>query len=294
MQKIKIVTDTASDITIKEAESLDICLLPFKVVLNNNEYRESYDFSKEEFYKILADSETIPSHSQITPFEYLETLTKLSGEGFEHIVMIPINQNGSSTFQSALNARMQFENENPDASVKIHIINTLTYSGGYGYPVKKAAKMAQDNGNIDEILSYFEDWFSRFELFFTTFDLKYAKESGRIGTAAAIAGELLGIKPVIDLTAGKSVTYKKARSIPKALEIIVETVKERISDDMQYIFIYGDNEEEYKELRKTVKKELKTEPLDVNRLGACIAINSGPLAIGIGYLGEKREMQVIY
>lgn len=294
MQKIKIVTDTASDITVKEAESLDICLLPFKVVLNNNEYRESYDFSTEEFYKILDESENIPSHSQITPFEYTEAIENIANEGYDHIVIVPINQNGSSTFQSAVNARMQFLNENPDTVVKIHIVNTLTYSGGYGYPVKKAAEMAKSNGNIDEIFSFFEDWFSRFELFFTTFDLKYAKESGRVGKASAIAGELLGIKPIIDLSAGNSVTYKKARGIPKALEILVETVKERIGEDKKYLFIYGNNEEEYKELKKTMKKQLHTDMLDATRLGACIAVNAGPLAIGIGFLGEKREMQVIY
>ncbi len=294
MQKIKIVSDTASDITIKEAEALGILILPFKVLMGDKEYKEGYDFSKEDFYKMLAESENIPTHSQVTPFEYLETIINLYNEGYEHIVIVPINQNGSSTFQSALTARMQFMGEYPDAKIGIHIINGLTYTNGYGYPVKHAAELASKNGDIDEVLKFFEEWFSRFELYFTTFELKYAKHSGRIGKAAAIAGELLGIKPIICLTAGESVTAQKVRSIPKAMENLIEIAKERIGSDGVYTLVTGDNEKEFKEFKKLAKAELKKNPIDCTNIGACISINAGPQVLGIGFLGEKREMQVIY
>ncbi len=298
MQKIKIITDTASDLDIQLAEEQDILVLPFKVVFDDKEYKESYDFSKKEFYNILEEYEGIPSHSQITPFEWLESIEKCVSEGYKEIIIVPINQNGSATFKSALTARMQFYNEHynedEEKDVKIYIVNTLSYSLSYGYPVLEAGKMAKAGKTSGEILEFFEDWFNSYELYFVTFDLKYAKQSGRIGTAAAIAGELLGIKPVIDLTAGKSTTFSKVRSIQKAYDIMLETAKSKMRDGKKYLLFYGDNEEDYAEFKKLAKKELGKEALMSGQIGACITCNSGPNVIGLGYLGEKRNEQIIF
>lgn len=298
MQKIKIITDTASDLDIKLAEEQDILVLPFKVIFNDKEYKESYDFSKKEFYGMLGEYDGIPSHSQITPFEWLESIEKCVSEGYKEIIIVPINQNGSATFKSALTARMQFYNEHysqdEEKDVKIYIVNTLSYSLSYGYPVLEASKMIKAGKTVGEILEFFDDWFNSYELYFVAFDLKYAKQSGRIGTASAIAGELLGIKPVIDLTAGKSTTFSKVRSIPKAYEVMLDTAKSKMRSDKKYLVIYGDNEEDYAEFKKIAKKELGEEALMSAQIGACITCNAGPKVIGLGFLSEKRNEQIIF
>lgn len=294
MQKIKIITDTGSDIDLKTAKEYDVELLPIKIIVNDKEYKEGYDFSKDEFYKILAEYDGIPSHSQVIPFEWLEAIEKSVENGYNEIVMFPINQNGSSTFKSALDARMQYFNEHKDSDVKIYIINTLTYSGGYGYGVLKCAEMAKNGKSISEILEFSENWFASYELYCVAFDLKYAKKSGRIGKAAAIAGELLGIKPVICLTDGKAETYSKARSIQKAVDTIVETVKERIKDNSVLIVHYGLNKDDGKKFVKDLKKEIPTNETYEATIGACISSNIGPEVLAIGYMGEKRNEQIIF
>lgn len=294
MQKIKIITDTGSDIDLKTAQKHNIELLPIKIIVDDKEYKEGYDFSKDEFYKILAEYEGIPSHSQVIPFEWLEAIEKSVSEGCNQIIIFPINQNGSSTFKSALDARMQFFNEHKDSDVKIYIINTLTYSGGYGYGVLKSAKMAEDGKTVSEILEFCENWFSSYELYCVAMDLKYAKKSGRIGKAAAIAGDLLGIKPVICLTDGVAETYSKARSVQKAIVTIISTVKERIKDNSVLVVHYGLNKEEGKSLIKDVKKEIPTDEIYEATIGACISSNIGPEVFAIGYMGEKRNEQIIF
>lgn len=295
MQKIKIVTDTASDITAKEAKALDILLMPFKVICDDKEYKEAYDFSKEDFYKMLTNcTDKLPSHSQITPFEYLEVIEELYKDYYDRIIIVPINQKGSATFDNAVAARTQFFNEHPDAAVKIHIINVLTYSNGYGYPVKEAAKMIKKNGDADEALAFLENWFSRYELYCTVYDLKYAKLSGRVGKAAAIAGELLGIKPIISFNGGNASTVQKVRGFQKALDALSETVNKKIGEDKVYNLLYGSNESDMKDFAKRIASELKAKPVDCSQIGACISINIGPQVIAVGFLGEKRDVQVIY
>lgn len=294
MQKIKIITDTGSDIDLEIAKKYNVELLPIKLVVGDKEYREGYDFSKDEFYKILSEYDGIPTHSQVIPFEWLQAIEKSVNEGYTQIILFPINQNGSSTFKSALDARIQYFNENEDSEVKIYVINTLTYSGGYGYAVIKCAQMVQENKGISEILEFCDKWFSSYELYFVAMDLKYAKKSGRIGTAAAIAGELLGIKPVICLTGGNSVTFSKARSVQKAVDTIIETAKERIKDNEAVVVYYGSNKDEANSFRKSLKEQIKAEELYDAMIGACISSNAGPEVLGIGYMGEKRNEQIIF
>lgn len=294
MQKIKLITDTGSDIDLKTAQANDIELLPIKIIVNEKEYKEGYDFSKDEFYKILEEYDGIPSHSQVIPFEWLDAIEKSVNDGYDQIIIFPINQNGSSTFKSALDARMQYFNEHKDSEVKIYIINTLTYSGGYGAPVLKCAEMIRDKKSVSEILEYCDNWFSHYELYCVALDLKYAKKSGRIGKAAAIAGELLGIKPVICLTDGVAETYSKARSVQKAVDTMCETVKERIKDNSTLVIHYGLNKEDGKKLAKDMKNELQVKEIYESVIGACISSNIGPEVFGIGYLGEKRNIQIIF
>lgn len=295
MQKIKIITDTASDITLKEAEALDILLLPFKIIAGGKEYREGYDFSKEEFYKMIEEcGDTLPTHSQITPFEYLDAIEKLYKDYYDEIIIVPINRNASSTFENAVAARAQFFSEHPDAAIKIYIVNVLTYSCGYGYPVKEAAKMIKKNGNADEALAYLDNWFSRYELYCTAYELKYAKLSGRVGAAAAIAGELLGIKPIISFKEGSASTVQKVRGFQKALDALSEITNAKIGEEKVYNILYGSNEKDFKDFKKRMQTELKTAPVDCSQIGACITVNIGPQVIAIGFLGEKRNTQIIY
>ena len=265
------------------------------MIVGDKEYKEAFDISKDEFYKIIEEcQDKLPTHSQITPFEYLETIESLYKDYYDEIIIVPINRRGSATFQNALNARQQFFSEHPDAAIKIHIIDVLTYSNGYGYPVKEAAKMIKKDGNSKNALEFLENWFSRYELYCTFYDLKYAKLSGRVGAAAAIAGELLGIKPIISFNGGVASTVGKVRGFNKALDTLSEIVNKNIGEDKIYNIFYGTNEKDTKDFVKRISTELKAKPVDSSQIGACITVNIGPQVIGIGFLGEKRDIQVIY
>ena len=291
MQKIRILVDTASDIDLKTAEKYDIKLLPMTVTIGQKEYKEAYDFTKEEFYHMLPEGDDIPTTAQVPPFEFLDAIKAAYKDDVKELIIVTINQKASSTFNSAQLARKMFENDIPDSNMRIYIINTMSYSACYGYPVLQAAKMAKDGKPVEIILNYLENWFSRLEVYFTVFDLKYAKKSGRIGSAAAIAGELLGIKPIMCLTRGDSVTHQKVRGIPKAMDTLLEIAKEKIGEDKEYLLFHGKNDP--KEFTKLMKDGLKEKALDSNLIGPCIVINAGPEVVGVAFLGEKRDDEII-
>lgn len=291
MAKIRFLVDTASDIDLKTAQKYDVVLVPMTVTIGQKEYKEAYDFTKEEFYDMLPEDDSIPTTSQVPPFEFLDAIKAAYKDDVTELIIVTINQKASSTFNSAQLARKMFQNDIPDSGMKIHIVNTMGYSSCYGYPVLMGAKMAKDGKPAEIILNYLENWFSRLELYFTVYDLKYAKKSGRIGGAAAIAGELLGIKPIMCLTRGDSVTSQKVRGIPKAMEALVQVAKERIGEDKQYILFHGKNDS--KDFVKLMKEGLKEKALESNLIGPCIVCNAGPEVVGICFLGEKRDEEII-
>ena len=291
MSKIRLLVDTASDIDLKTAQKYDLVLLPMTVTIGQKEYKEAYDFTKEEFYTLLPEGDEIPSTAQVPPFEFLDAIKAAYKDDVTDLLILTINQKASSTYNSAQLARQMFYNDLPDCPMKIHVINTMTYSACYGYPALQAAKMAKEGKPVEVILSYLENWFSRLEVYFTVYDLKYAKKSGRIGSAAAIAGELLGIKPIMNLTRGDSLTHQKVRGIPKAVEALLQIANEKIGEDKQYLLFHGSNDS--KDFVKTMKDGLKEKTLENVLIGPCIICNAGPEVVGIAFLGDEREEEII-
>ena len=293
MSKIKIITDSACDIDLKTAEKNNITILPFTITADGKEYKEAYDFTKFEFYKMLPAFSEIPTTAQITPYVFGTAMAAAYKEGVQDLIILTLAKSASSTFASAIGAKKQFFIENPAAKGKfnIYIVDTNSYSDGYGYPILIAAEMIRNGADVSKILSYFEDWFSRFELYFTLFDLKYAKKSGRIGAAAAIAGELLGIKPIICLTDGISRIHGKVRGDTKAMECLVNIAKEKMTLNKNYIILSANNEKDEAEFEKMVRAEIKTKPLTKTKIGCAVAVNTGLLLVGIGFLGEKRDIE---
>jgi DegV family protein with EDD domain len=290
MHKIKIITDSASDIDLKIAEKLGITVLPFTITAGGKEYREGYDLDKSDLYAILRNSEEIPQTSQVTPFQFLEAMEQAYAEGVACLIIAVINKNVSSTFNSALAAREIFYEQSENKSLKIYILNTGTFSYGYGYPVIKAAEMVKKGrAAVDTALNYFKDWFSRLEVYVTSFDLKYMKKSGRLVPIMAFAGSLLDIKPIIDVTGGNISVIKKARGKVKAMEAVINLVKEKITLNKKYFLVSADNPKDETDFFNMAKTALAEKPFISCKIGGIITINAGPDIVGIGFLGQKRD-----
>ena len=108
MPKIKIVTDSTSDIPKNLAQELGIEILPLTLTVNENEYRDGIDITQQEFYEILETSETVPSSSCVSPGLYTELYEKSYEEGYTDVILTSINSKGSSTYQGAVMSKQMF------------------------------------------------------------------------------------------------------------------------------------------------------------------------------------------
>lgn len=289
-QKIKLMTDSVSDISKAEAESLGIHMLYIPITIEGQALREELDFTKEEFYKMIDEAKEYPSTAQITPFEIQEAYEQIAAEGCTDLIYMSIGSGGSGTFANAEMAREQFYQEHPDSEMKIHLVDGRNYTAAYGYAVKEAAQKLAHGASVEELVSFMDDWARHAGLYFVPMTLKYVKRSGRVSAAAAFAGELLGLKPFCRICNCTSSVIQKIRGEQNIIKSIVEVVKADMQPHSPYVVIHGNNPQRSQELAAVLTKELGYPPEADWSIGAAICCNAGPDVIG--FVIKRQEETV--
>lgn len=164
MQRIKMMTDSASDLPRQSAQELGIDIIPIPIAVDGQGYLEGVDFTPREFYSIMQSAKEIPTTSQISPVTYCEYYYRAYQEGYTDVILVGISSTASATYLRAKDGVELFFDNCPDAKgkINIHIVDSKTFSLGYGYPVMQAAKMSREGKTVEEILTFcrtgLKDW----------------------------------------------------------------------------------------------------------------------------------------
>ena len=282
---IRIVTDSACDIPLN-AELKNVDIMNFHININDRDCEERVDFTIEEFYAELENCEKIPTTAHITMLDFYDKYCQLAQNGVTDIIHVSINKGASATHDAAVMARQMFYDENPNSHMNITVVDSRSYSVGYGYPVMLADKMIDDGASASEIIEFLEERFEKTEIILGTYSLKFMKKSGRISAAAAFAGELVGLRPVILMKQGKTDVILKARGDKLLIPGMVAKLRERCSNPAEYVVAYTADIEARDELVTACTEAMGYPPKLVCNLGSAVSINAGPHSLGLVYLGE--------
>ena len=285
MTTIKFVTDSAADIPRALREELDIQVLPFPIAMGAKELQDGYDFTPEQFYPMLLAAKQIPTHAQLNPFVFSQCFQETFQAGYSCLIYTAINAKGSATYQNALQAREEFYEDYPEAKATfhIHILDSRTYTMGYGWAVLQGARMARDGAGEEEILAYLQDWIDHVRVLFAPLDLRFAKKSGRISAAAAFMGDALGLKPIMTFEEGDSKVLSKVRGEKNVIPALLELCQKTRAPGTPYLVIEGNNREQAARLEEESAKALGAPAEMTYPIGGVIAINAGPNLIGLVY-----------
>ncbi len=284
-EKIKISTDSTSDISLELCQELNISLLPIMLITESREYRDAFDITPQEFYPVLASTDKLPSSSAVTPYLYTELFEETYKAGYTDQIHVTINSQGSGTHQNALLAKDMFYQEHPEAKedFRIHIIDSMTYSMGYGLAVTEAAKMARNGESAAAILDMIQDFLAHSRILVVPLDLKCVKKSGRVSAAAAFVGDAIGLKPIITFENGESKILEKVRGEKAAFKKMLEMFREEYVPGKPYAMAKAANSEAADAFRTALQTELGTEAVNDFYLGCIISLNIGQNAVGIVY-----------
>ena len=285
MARIRFTTDSASDIPAPLREELDIGMLPFPIAMGDREFHDGVDFTPREFYDMLLTAPQIPTHAQLNPYVFSQCFEESWKAGYTDLIHTCINSKGSATYQNALQARDEFYEDHPEAkeTFRIHLIDSRSYTMGYGWAVVQGARMAAGGAGAEEVVAFIRDWVDHVRVLFVPLDLRFAKKSGRISAAAAFVGEALGLKPIMTFENGESKILAKVRGEKNVISTLVDLCRKERQPGSPYLLIRAGNDEQADRLKEACLRELGEEPALEFCIGGVIAINAGPNLIGLVY-----------
>ncbi|MFC4101003.1 DegV family protein [Paenibacillus xanthanilyticus] len=279
MSKVRIVTDSTSDIPAEMREQLGIELVPLKVIFGEETYLDGITLSPEQFYDKLQRAQSLPTTSQPSPIEFMETYERILNEDpGASIISIHLSAKFSGTFQSAMIGQSMLER---DADISVYDSKSATY--GIGLLVVHAAKLAQAGKTKAEILDEIEQLNQDKKLYFIVDTLEYLQKGGRIGKASAVIGSILNIKPILSIdNEGEVTAIDKVRGQKKAIARILELVERDFGRDPVELTIAWTNVKDLaQELGRLVQEKLDVRVVHHTWIGPVIGAHVGPGAAAI-------------
>ena len=292
MSKIGFLTDSCSDIPQELADKYGIEVVGFPINLDGVEYMERKDFTNDQFYQMMRDAQGVPTTAAITQLQFCDIYARYADEGYTDLVYLSINAGGSSTYNNAVKAMELLEEERPGYTMKIQVIDSHTYSMPYGWYFCECARKVRNGGELASCVAELKQKLDCVEICLAAYSLKQMKKSGRVSAAAAVVGDLLGIRPIISLNDGISKVEAKVRGDNNVPPAMVKWVKSRVDDvkKMPYMVAYTSSTAKRDELVKLCKKEFGHAPLLVFQLGGVVSANTGPDGIAIVFEGKPRRL----
>lgn len=290
MAKYKIISDSGCDISKENEERYNIDLMPFEITLGELSFweREGELFG-EKFLHTIHTAPEMPKTAQITQFRFEEKFEQCVAEGYEDVLVILINGTGSQTYSNAVQAEKSLREQGKLGNTRFHIVDSHTYSLGYGYPMIEAAKKLEAGQSMEMVLAYLDDWFSSCELFILGLNLRHMKKSGRIKAAAAFLGELMNLKPVIELTDGESEVLKKCRGEKAGITEMVNLLSSRAIPKTPFILVKSLSTEAEDEFIRQYKKKTGCELAATEWVGCAVGSNIGTEFVGVFIKGQRRR-----
>ena len=276
---IQFIIDSAADILPDEASKNGIIHIPLTILFGSNEYRDAIDMTHEEFYEKLIESDVLPTTCQIPPAVFEEAYEKVTEAGDEAIV-ITLSSKLSGTYQSAVIAADGYDN--------IHVIDSESVSLGERILLQRAISLKEQGYSATEIEISLNIEKKHIRLMALLDTLEYLKKGGRISTATAVAGTLLGIKPVITLEDGAVEVIGKARGSKQGNNLLRELIVKCGGIDFTKPICLAYSGLSDKMLQKyiTDSEELwkgNTDKLPIATVGCAIGTHVGPGAIAVAF-----------
>ncbi|MDD3853016.1 MAG: DegV family protein [Syntrophomonadaceae bacterium] len=282
---IKVLSDSTSYIDPETQNELGIDLIPLSVNFPDESFPETevdYDY----FYNKIEKTGIIPTSSQPSLGEIMEKFREIVARGDE-VLAIFISSAMSGTYATALQARDKILQEFPKASIEI--MDSYTNCMALGMQVIVAAREVKAGANLNKALQAAQYVRDRVRFFFVPETLEYLKKGGRIGTASALLGTILNIRPIltVDMKTGMTHLLAKTRGTTAAINRMLEMMEaDRNKYGLKEILIHHINAPEKAMNLKNMLMERYGMPVDVCSIGPVIGLHTGLGTVGFVYYTE--------
>ena len=282
--KVKLIVDSTADMTARVAQRVGI--VPLTVHFGEKEYVSGVDLDAKKFYELLVEGDVLPTTSQATPFAFAEAFEEALEEDCE-VVCLTCASRLSGTYQSAVIAAQEFGG-------RVRVVDSGTIAIALGILVDYALQLVDSGFSAEEIEWKLLQKRERVKLLAMVDTLEYLKKGGRISAAAAIAGGLLNIKPVITIDNGEIKVLGKARGSRQGNNLLVQEIQKAGGVDFGKPLLLGYTGLSDALLQKYVSDsaslwEGNAEKPETAIVGSVVGTHVGPGAVAVAFFAADGE-----
>jgi DegV family protein with EDD domain len=277
-----IVLDSTADCPDPQARHANWRMVPLYVRFGDESFREYVDLSPEEFYRRLRDAPEPPRSSTPAPADFAAAYEELSD--YDRILAVLLSARLSGTLESA---RLGAESIGDE---RVELVDSGVICGGAVILADALQRRLERSTTEEELRAVVERFRQTRGLLFTVETLEYLVRGGRIGKASGLAGQLLSVKPILNLEDGEVAPLKRVRGRAKALaeleEIFVAATED--SPDLHVGVGHADAPEDAAKLVERIRATRPRSSLDiVTPLGPVIGTHGGPGTLGLFWFQDE-------
>lgn len=281
MNKVAIFVDSTADLNKEHYQKHNINVVLLLVNIGGKAYKDGLEIDSELLYKLVAEHNELPTTAAVPPYAFIEAFKPFIDKGYD-IYYVGIGGKLSATLQSVVLAAQEF----PEGRVVYSDSNNL--SSGSGLLALKAAQYREEGKSAAEIKQLVDTLVSKVNAVFAIETLDYLHKGGRCSGTAKVLGKLFHIHPLIKVTDGKLIVYKKPRGrMSAALDELVAELKGHLPNvDMDRIMVTyaGADQVNLDYIINELGKIVNPSTIVFTHAGGVISSHCGYGTIGLLYL----------
>lgn len=279
--KTAIVTDSTAYLPPNIVERLDIHVIPLTVTIDGQAYEEEVDLTSADFYNKVRGEGPLPKTSQPSIGKFVELFESLKKDHYA-IISIHLSSGISGTYAGAVQAGGMTE------GVDIRAFDSELSCYIQGFYVIRAAEMAKEGADPDEIMAELEEMKKTMRAYFMVDDLAHLQRGGRLSSAQALIGGLLQVKPILHFQDRVIVPFEKIRTRKKAMKRIADMLAEDAEKmSLEAAIIHANQPEEAEIWKAELSERLPDVNFTISHFGPVIGTHLGEGSMGLGWVKRR-------
>ena len=280
MDRVAIVTDSSACVPKEVIKQYGIHILPLILIFEDRSYRDGVDITSQEFYELLKKAKKVPTTSSPSPGEYLEAFREVAKQASD-ILCITLPPHLSMAFDSATQAREMARESIPHVNITVFPSRSAALAEGF---IAQAAARAADSGkDLSQVVQAAQDMMDRVNAIAMLDTLYYLAKGGRIPKAAAWAGSLFKIKPILDAT-GDVRLLERCRTRKRAMQRLLYIMRQRSGGKPICVnLMHANAPEEAERLKADILSQFDCVEFYVTDFTPVIGTHTGPGSIGLSF-----------
>jgi DegV family protein with EDD domain len=277
MARIRVVTDSACDIPEEIARRLDIDIVSLTIRFGDEEFIDRVDLSPEAFWAKCKASKTLPETAAPSPGAFQAAYERAKSDGCDGVIVLTLSALLSATNQSAVTGFKELAE-----SLPVRVVDTKAVSMAQGLLVIDVAERAATGAALDELVGHAESLVAKVGVVAMLDTLEHLIKGGRVGGARALLGQVLSIKPLLELKDGVVAEAGRQRTRSKALVAIAEVVKSHAP--LKRLALVHGASSEVAALEALVVGVSTENAIIVTDMGPVVGAHGGPGIIGLCWI----------